>query len=158
MSPFNIVTASGTGGPGAPWRARSCPWPGGPCGILRLKNPCVVSPPSVTRDCLGFRREVRLVSRVDFRSSPAPRAPRQNRGSGWVERPHQLGGTCLGSGVRSPLGQACDFRDTINTHPGNPQMPSGRGVWRPAGGGRCVTEIWTLVLMKSHLWSRAREA
>lgn len=55
--------------------------------IPRLKNPCVLSLPSVTRDCFDSRREVRLVSHVDFRSGPAPRAPRWSRGSGREEQP-----------------------------------------------------------------------
>lgn len=39
----------------------------------------------------------------------------------------QLGGALLGSGWRCPLSQACNDRDTINTHPGDSQVHSREG-------------------------------
>lgn len=97
------------------------------CDILRLQNPCVVNPLSVTRECSDFTREMRLVSwhGVSVAFQPGGH-PGKAMGLGGRSN-QQLGGAFLGSVLKSPLSQACNFRDTINTHPGNPQIYSREG-------------------------------
>lgn len=128
------------------------------CDILRLQNPCVVNPQSVTRECSDFTREMRLVSRHGVSVAFQPGGhPGEAKGlGGWSNQ--QFGGAFLGSELKSPLSQACNFRDTINTHTGNPQIYSREGNLILSWWRLWVMEIWVLILMKSHLWSQTSDA
>lgn len=62
-----------------------------------------------------------LVSRVEVQRRPCPAGAwvvKQWVWGGWGCSNPRLGRAPLGSGLRSPLSQAGNFRDSINTHPG----------------------------------------
>ena len=88
------------------------------CDILRFKDRCVVNPLSVTGNVLTSW-ERGILSPAEFQSHTSLMGIQGGN--------LQLGGALLGSGWRSPLSQVCNYRDAINTHPGDSQVHSGEG-------------------------------
>lgn len=117
------------------------------CDILRLKDPCVVNPLN------GLTTERRLVACMEFQSCSSPTAS-----SGAVTpSSHQLGGALPGSGLRSPLSQACNFRGTVNTHSWDSHIHS-----REWNFDVKLVEVVShgdldIDMMKSCLWSQTSE-
>ena len=94
--------------------------------IWRLKNPGAVNLLSVSRAGSDLTGEVKPVSHSEFQKCSSPMGPGEAGGLGsWIG--HQCGGASLGSGLRSLLSPAFNFRVTINTHPVNSPKHSRAG-------------------------------